>query len=453
MKSIYKSTIQKGLLCFGACLIAMGSMAQQDTLYINLAKLLEVGGADNLTIDQFRKKQDLALADLAKAKEWWLPEIYAGLETHKLWGAAMNADGGFFLDVGRGSMWTGLGLDARWDFGEGIYQSKAAELKEVATRHRTQAEKNNILLKMIHAYYEFLSAQLYSGAYSEMSDQADTIVEQLQIQVQAGIRFQSEMLLAKSNRNHLKVKSLEARNDYMEATADLVNLLNLPYQTGIIGLDTILVPLDLVPESEWRQVPAENTYLNRPEYRFLHNGLDAIRTERKSTTTGLWLPDLSVGTSFGYFGGLFNQVRPMRPVDYPDPKIIYPTTVLNASLMWRIPLGRLAYRGRLKQFDAQVALKENEISQFRNQVNEEVNKSRSQLLMASEQLELAEESQALAKEAVEQSIQRQQLGTAMPFEVFQAQEIYLRARLDYLKAIASYNKSQYSLYVALGNDL
>lgn len=51
------------------------------------------------------------------------------------------------------------------------------------------------------------------------------------------------------------------------------------------------------------------------------------------------------------------------------------------------------------------------------------------------------------------SIQRQQLGTAMPFEVFQAQEIYLRARLDYLKAIASYNNSQYSLYVALGNNL
>jgi hypothetical protein len=45
--------------------------------------------------------------------------------------------------------------------------------------------------------------------------------------------------------------------------------------------------------------------------------------------------------------------------------------------------------------------------------------------MSDEQLELAEESQALAKEAVEQSIQRQQLGTAVPFELFQAQEIYL----------------------------
>lgn len=453
MKSIYRLTIRKGLLCLGACLIATGSMAQQDTLYIDLGKLLEVGGANNLTIEQFRKEQDRALADVAKAREWWLPEIYAGLETHKLWGAAMNADGGFFLDVNRSNMWTGLGLDARWDFGEGIYQSKAAELKAVATSHRTQAEKNQILLKTIHAYYEFLAAQLYSGAYREMADQADTIVAQLQIQVDAGIRFESEMLLAKSNRNHLKVKSLEARNDYMVSTAELVNLLNVPSQTPIVGLDTLLAPLDLIPESEWREVPAESIFMNRPEYRFLSTGLDATTAERKSTTTGLWLPELSVGINTGYFGGLFDQVRPMRPDDYPDIQILYPTTSLNASLMWRIPLGRLAYRGRPKQFDAQVALKENEISQFKNQANEEINKSRSQLLMASEQLELAEESQALAKEAVEQSIQRQQLGTAMPFEVFQAQEIYLRARLDYLNAIASYNKSQYSLYVALGNNL
>lgn len=67
----------------------------------------------------------------------------------------MNAAGGFFLNVDRGNMWAGLGLDARWDFGEGIYRSKAAGLKALAGNHRTQAEKNQVLLKTIHTYYEF----------------------------------------------------------------------------------------------------------------------------------------------------------------------------------------------------------------------------------------------------------------------------------------------------------
>lgn len=91
--------------------------------------------------------------------------------------------------------------------------------------------------------------------------------------------------------------------------------------------------------------------------------------------------------------------------------------------------------------------------QFQNQAYEEVAQSRAQLITTQEQLELAEEAQSLAREAVQQSMQRQQLGTAQPFEIFQAQEFYLKARLDYLKAVADYNKAQYSLYVAMGNNL
>jgi outer membrane protein TolC len=69
------------------------------------------------------------------------------------------------------------------------------------------------------------------------------------------------------------------------------------------------------------------------------------------------------------------------------------------------------------------------------------------------QLKLAEEGARFAEQALEQSTERQKLGTAQPFEVFQAQETYVRAMLSYLDVVNNYNKAQYSLYVALGNDL
>jgi outer membrane protein TolC len=452
MRKLNRSIIRQGSMCFLFCFISLSTLAQQDTIYLNLGRLLDVGGAGNLTIEQYKKVHALAIADLAEAKEWWLPDVYAGFQTHKLWGAAMNTDGRFFLDVNRGNMAAGFELDAHWDFGEGIYKAKAAGIRAEASIYQSQAARNKVLLNTIHAYYDFLTAQLYSDAYEEMAGQADTIVEQLQIQVEAGMRFQSEMLLAKSNHNHLQVKRLEALYDYRKAAASLANLLNLPAGTGIIGLD-MLAPLNIIAEAEWKQNLQDSIYQNRPEYSFLQAGLEATRVEKKSTTTGLWLPEARIGVNTDHYGGLFEQVRPMRPDEHTNPRILYPTSAINASLMWRIPLGRLTYSGRLKQYNAQIDLRENEIRQFRNQVNEEVGKAKAQLLMASEQLELAEESQALAKKAVEQSIQRQQLGTAKPFEVFQAQEFYLRARLDYLKAITDYNKGQYSLYVALGNNL
>ena len=119
------------IACLFLILMANETQAQQ-ILPINLETVLELAGANNLTIREFQTKQALAEADLATAKSWWLPEAYAGAHTHQLWGAAMNADGRFFLDVNRQSLWAGVGLNASWNFGEGIYRTKAAKLQAQA---------------------------------------------------------------------------------------------------------------------------------------------------------------------------------------------------------------------------------------------------------------------------------------------------------------------------------
>jgi len=59
----------------------------------------------------------------------------------------------------------------------------------------------------------------------------------------------------------------------------------------------------------------------------------------------------------------------------------------------------------------------------------------------------------LTTEALNQSIERQKLGTVKPFEVFQAQQFFLQAQIDYLKAVSGYNKAQFTLKVAKGEIL
>ncbi len=72
---------------------------------------------------------------------------------------------------------------------------------------------------------------------------------------------------------------------------------------------------------------------------------------------------------------------------------------------------------------------------------------------ATEQLQLAEEGRNLGSEVLKQCIQRQEEGTVVPFELMQAQENYIQAQLDYLRAVAKHNKAQYKLHVIKGNDL
>ena len=119
-----------------------------------------------------------------------------------------------FTGVDRQSFKGGGGLNATWDFGEGIFKAKAAKLKAKASVYKTQAEQNKALLNIIETYYDFLEAQLNFKSYEQLVAEANTIAGQIAIQVEVGLRFESELLLAKSNHNHMRVEMLNARTQY-----------------------------------------------------------------------------------------------------------------------------------------------------------------------------------------------------------------------------------------------
>ena len=113
----------------------------------------------------------------------------------------------------------------------------------------------------------------------------------------------------------------------------------------------------------------------------------------------------------------------------------------------------MAYNGDNKKYNSLIRLKEIKSEQFKAQINEEIASATIQLQIGKEQIEIAKESLELTDEALSQSIERQKLGTAKPFEVFQAQQFYLQAQIDYLKAVSEYNKAQFAWKVAKGETL
>ncbi|NDP28385.1 MAG: TolC family protein [Flavobacterium sp.] len=422
----------------------------QETIPINLEKILELGGADNLTIKEYKERQELSLAELTKAKEWWLPEIYTGVETQQLWGAAMNADGRFFLDVNRQNLWAGLGLNSNWDFAEGIYNAKAANFKSQASQYLTQAEQNQQLLQMIYEYYDLMTAQLNYNAYQNLVIQSDSIVQQIQIQVEVGLLYQSELLLAKSNKYHLRLEMLQAKKEYNKASATLKKMLNIEQNVKLVSAEESLLPLDFNTKLG---LVVDSAYRNRPEIKANELQFKALEIERKKYSTGLWIPELNINTYGSYFGRISGNVSPMLPNQYPETQQFYPTGALNASLLWKIPLGALMSQGDKKIYDSKMHIKVIEAAQVKIQINEEIAHATSDFKLGKEQIVTAKEALDLTTGALYQSIERQKRGTAKPFEVFQAQQFFLQAQLDYLKVVSDYNKAHYALKVAKGETL
>lgn len=302
----------------------------------------------------------------------------------------------------------------------------------------------------IKAYYDLQTAQMKLVAYKNLVTQSDTITQQISIQVGAGLRYQSELLLSKSNQSHLKIEMLNAKSEYNQKSAELVRLLNLESKVKLVSIDSVMLPLNF--EQEFLSVN-DSTYKNRPEIKAIDLTILSLQTERKITTKGLFIPTLSIGTYGSYFGRINGAVKPGFPLQYPETKQLYPTGMLNTSLTWTIPIGRLIYGGDLKQFNSQIKIQEIRSGQFKAQINEEIVNSNQQLIIGKEQIEIAKEALDLSSEALNQSMERQKLGTVKPFEVFQAQQFFLQAQIDYLKGINEYNKSQFALKVAKGEIL
>lgn len=422
--------------------------AQDSQIYLTFEQVLQLAGADNLAVQEWQQRYELALAEKKSAAEWWVPSLYGGTTVHQLTGATMNSDGIFYLNVNRQNFWGGIGANVSFDFGNGIFQAAAAKQRAIAVQYQSQDEKNKAILSVAEAYFDLQAAQAKVAALGLMAAQSERIAQQLQVQKEAGFTYASDVLMAQSNLNHQKIAWQQQEARRAAASLRLVNLLNLDENTGQVVADTNLVAVDLVTDRDVAAV-VPDIYDGHPAYKSAGAQTLALQKERNVARAGLLLPKLYAGYSAGTFGDLWSPTdRQGNPIGK-----LYNTTEFNGGLLWQLPLNDVFGGGRKRIYDARLALAQNRQEQVKNEVQQEVQTAKANFLAAKASLQLAEEGLGMAGDALEQSIRRQQLRTAKPYEVFQSQEIYLRAQKDFFEAMSGYNKAQCGLYVALGRNL
>ncbi len=405
-----------------------------ESYQVDLETVLKLAGADNLTVEEYRLHYQQALAEQSKAEEWWLPTLFTGATTHYLNGAAMNSDGRIFTDVDRNNVWAGIGISVELDFNQGVFGELAAAQKAEAAFQFSIAEKNQALLKAVQAYFDLQAEQFKATFLQALANQADKLAKQLDLQVEVGLRYQSESLLAQSNVGHLKIALLQAKAEWQKKSALLTNLLNLNPGIELVSADTALVPLTL------EALPTETEgYSERPEFRGLKSELQGLQSSRLTANEGLLLPKLTVAVQNGVSGAYEGPTQN--------------TFEVNAALLWKIPLGRFTSQGDLKQWDSKISLQRNKLAQFKNRYRQETATASAQRQAAGEQVSISKQALQQSADVLSQSIDRQKLGTAKAFEVFQSQQFYLQAQIDYLQSVADYNKAQFALKVAQGKIL
>jgi len=406
-----------------------------DTMFVNLEHVMKLAGVNSLQIQEFEKKYELSVAEHKKTREWLLPEIYAGINSHQLSGTTINSDGRFFTDVKQNYIWYGGGAKLIWDFGEGIFRSKEQDYLSKAALHRSKVARNQEILRSIQLFYQLQSSQVKSLTLQILIDKSENITAQIEAQVKSGFLNKTEILMAKSNHNQLRIELFHVQKQLKTNRALLAEQLDID-QEIILKTGDLMIPFNLLGDSISYEI---NNYEQRPEYRLVKEEILALKMGRKAHTLGHLLPVFQLDAYLINFGASFSTTDP--------------TNAVVGGLMWRIPIGKLIYAGDKKTYDAKIQIKEIQLDQITHQIDREISSLKSELLLSKQQLQLAEQSLEYSREALQLSTVRQKARTAQPLEVFQAQQYYIKAQNSFIEAVRDYNTAQFMLFVALGNDL
>jgi outer membrane protein TolC len=422
-------------LFFIGFLCSVFSANAQDTLVLSHNNLLQMTLSQNLQVQSNKLKFKLAKASFYKSIGKALPTLGLGVKRYELSGYTQSTEG-TFVDIDKNKEWTGKSFRLSWDLSELLFNSAAKNQGIKAAFYNKETGNIDEQIMVYITYYKLVASQEKEKAITTFIQKNEEIVAQLRLQVSAGLRLQSELLLAQSNFNNLKIKLLQQAQNTKELSQQLLATLNVE-GNFIIKTDCDFYLNNATPIDDFN---LEEKLNNRFELQELRSEVSAMKWKKNRELYGLLLPQISFGMNDGLLGPINQDAFGNQ-------------NIMTTSLMWSIPLGNIFPAGNYKTESSLYKLKTLEKAQLKNELRAEMNTLIAGYNSANEQYELAKQSAEYAKLAYEQSLQRQELGTTTQLELFHAEKEYLNARLVYIGAIAYKQEMIYKNWAAFSEKV
>ena len=390
----------------------------QDTLYLSHNKMLQMTLNQNLQIQSNELKFRLAKTSFYKNIGKAFPTLGMGVKRYELNGYTQSTTGEF-ADVEKDNEWSGKSFLLSWDLSKLLFNSLAEKKNVKAAFYNKEATNIDEQIRISENYYQLVASQEKQKAITSFIQKNEEIVEQLKLQILSGLRLQSELLLAQSNLNNLKIKLLQQEQNTKELSYNLLASLNVK-GNYFIKTDYDFYADDTIDINDFN---LEEKLNNRFELQQLRSEVSSSKWQKNRELYGLLLPQISFGMNDGLLG-------PINQDAFGNQNII------TTSLQWNISLGAIFPAGNYKSKNYLYKMKSLEKQQIENNLKAEMNSLIAASNSANEQYKLAKQSAQFAKLAYEQSLQRQNLGTASQLELFHAEKEYLNTKLIYIDAIA-----------------
>ncbi len=442
---------------------------------VDLPCVLRLAGINNPEILIARQRVLEAQAVRLFAMAQILPNLNAGGNYDAHTGPVQQSSGNilkvnrdaFYLGAGAGAVAAGtVGIPGVWyvaNVSEGLFKFLAIRYNVQARRFDNLAVRNQMLLRVADAYMELLRAEGYRAIAVQNQREAHEIARLVGVHARAGTDTYADANRAASELAYRNELVVEAERKMLVASARLAELLNLPPSVQMHTIDEWVVPTPLIPTA----VPLHDLLLialgGRPE-------LAARRAEIREALMNLrnaqflpFSPTIWAGFSAGTFGGGSNIVaQPGGFQGFQQPRFdsFAPRDDVDVIMFWTAQNAGLGNLANIRIRRTQEQMAQLELVRTLNVVRNDVAVAYAGIHARYAQIDLAQRGVLAGYEAYREDLRASMLfgpgagvgggRGVLPIELLNSFQLTADARYAFLDALVNYNKSQFAMYVALG---
>lgn len=412
---------------------------------IDLPTALRLADADNPTAAVARARVRQALAELDRARVAWLPNLSFGPTFFYHDGIDQNRRGDIF-SVARGNFTLTGGPTARFDLGDAFYLPLVARRVAEAAGSRSRAVTNTVQLDVAVAYLDLVEQHGLLAVNADILDKAEQVLTGAEAGAKAGVnKTAADVNRAAAEVNLRREERSVLRGRTAAASARLAGLLMLDTAVELIPHELAVVPVVMVPGELSLDRLVETGLRARPEMAAAGAELQAAQALTRQARITPFLPRVEAQfLGGGLSGGRNDDFGPMRG-----------QYNAGAALVWQLDNLGFGNAAEVRARDAGYAAAIQRVREVQARVSVEVAEAAQTSAARFDALAPAQEAVRQAQEMY-RKFRETSFGMVGPRGQFDALEPLTavqalnQTRVEYLRQVVEFNRSQFRLYAAIG---
>jgi outer membrane protein TolC len=456
---------RRWLLVYLSCQVILAGQAAraQDGVRsypINLPTALRLAEARPIDISVASERIQLAAAQLQQANALWLPTLYLGSDYFRHDGQ-LQAVAGPVIPNSKSSVMIGAGPSMVFALSDALFAPLAQRQVQQAQVAALQTARNDTMLAVAEAYFNIQQARGDLAGAEDARLKAEDLVQRT-TKLAELLASEVDVVRARTELARRRQAVHAARERWQTASAELNRVLRLDPLTLVEPLEPPQLQVPLIPPELATDVLVRFALSNRPELAsqqaFVQATLELLKQERfRPLVPGVYLRGASTpvtGTlAAGYFGGGSNSFLGNFGA----------REDFDLQVLWELKNLGFGNRALINQLRADNRLAMLELFRSEDRIAKEVVEAQAQSQSAALRVKEATAGLKDAQESFKMNLEGMQntkkvgkgnlvILVIRPQEAVASVQVLSQAFSDYYGAVADFNRAQFRLYRALGNN-